>query len=77
VRRVHCFHGDADFFAKVINKEIGATKSWNGQMTVPCEKISELPPMSFVFAGKEFQIEASDYILNIQGLVDLFFSWTC
>jgi len=53
--------------AEIINKEIGATKSWNGQYTVDCAKIADLPPLTFTFAGKDYQIEASDYILNVQG----------
>jgi len=52
--------------AEIINAEIGATKSWNGQYTVPCESIPNLPPLVFTFAGKDYQIEASDYILNVQ-----------
>jgi len=53
--------------AEIINKEIGAVRSWNGQYTVPCEKIAELPALTFTFSGKDYQIEASDYILNVQG----------
>jgi len=52
--------------AEIINKEIGATKSWNGQYTVDCAKIADLPPLTFTFGGKDYQIEASDYILNVQ-----------
>lgn len=53
--------------AEIINKEIGATKSWNGQYTVDCAKIPSLPDLTFTFAGQKYPITASDYILNVQG----------
>jgi saccharopepsin len=53
--------------AEIINKEIGATKSWNGQYTIPCEKIQSLPSLTFTFAGKDYQIDGKDYILQVQG----------
>jgi len=53
--------------AEILNKEIGATKSWNGQYTVDCARIASLPDLTFKFAGKDYPISASDYILNIQG----------
>jgi len=53
--------------AEILNKEIGASKSWNGQYTIDCAKIPELPELTFTFAGKKYPISASDYILNVQG----------
>ena len=53
--------------AELLNKEIGAKKSWNGQYTVDCSAIERLPPIKFNFSGHEFELEASDYILNLQG----------
>lgn len=53
--------------AELLNKEIGAKKSWNGQYTVDCSAIETLPPIVFNFSGQKFELEASDYILNIQG----------
>jgi saccharopepsin len=53
--------------AEIINKEIGATKSWNGQYTIPCEKVQSLPSLTFTFAGKDYQIDGKDYILQVQG----------
>jgi len=53
--------------AEILNKEIGATKSWNGQYTVDCAKIPDLPDLTFTFGGKKYPISASDYILQVQG----------
>lgn len=53
--------------AEIINKEIGATKSWNGQYTVPCDKVAELPDIAFTFSGKKYGLSAKDYILQVQG----------
>ncbi|SCV73699.1 BQ2448_6129 [Microbotryum intermedium] len=53
--------------AEIINKEIGATKSWSGQYTVDCATIPDLPSMSFNFGGKNYDLSASDYILQISG----------
>jgi saccharopepsin len=53
--------------AEIINAEIGAKKTWSGQYTVPCEKIPSLPDLTFNFAGKDYTITGSDYILQVQG----------
>jgi len=53
--------------AEMLNKEIGATKSWNGQYTVPCDAISKLPELSFFFGGKEYALKGEDYVLNAGG----------
>ncbi|KAK0553414.1 aspartic proteinase precursor [Tilletia horrida] len=53
--------------AEILNKEIGAKKSWNGAYTVDCSKISSLPDLTFTFDGKKYPISAEDYILNLQG----------
>ncbi|KAG8917392.1 Vacuolar protease A [Tulasnella sp. 417] len=52
--------------AEMLNAQIGATRSWNGQYTVPCEKVPSLPDLTFYFGGKPFPIKATDYILNVQ-----------
>jgi saccharopepsin len=51
--------------AEMINSEIGATRSWNGQYTVPCDKIPQLPDFTFVFGGNPYPIASTDYILNL------------
>lgn len=53
--------------AEILNKQIGASKSWNGQYTIDCEKIASLPDLTFEFGGYKFPITAKDYILNVQG----------
>jgi saccharopepsin len=53
--------------AEMINAQIGAKKSWNGQYTVDCAAKDSLPPVSFNLNGKEFAIDASDYVLDLQG----------
>ncbi|OLY85139.1 Vacuolar protease A [Smittium mucronatum] len=53
--------------ADMINEKIGATKNFAGQYMVDCAKVPSLPDFSMTFAGKEFVLKASDYILNVQG----------
>ena len=53
--------------AELLNKEIGATKSYNGQYTVDCKKRDELPDMTFTLVGHNFTIGPYDYILEVQG----------
>ncbi|QPG94193.1 saccharopepsin [Epichloe festucae Fl1] len=53
--------------ADLLNKEIGAKKSWNGQYTIGCEKIKSLPDIIFNLAGSNYSLPASDYILELQG----------
>ncbi|RAL64682.1 hypothetical protein DID88_001714 [Monilinia fructigena] len=52
--------------AELLNKEIGAKKSWNGQYTVDCAKRDSLPDLTFTLSGHEFPITPYDYILEIQ-----------
>ena len=53
--------------AELLNKEIGAKKSWNGQYTVECEKRDDLPELTFGLSGYNFTIGPYDYILEVQG----------
>jgi saccharopepsin len=46
---------------------MGATKSYNGQYTVDCDKRDSLPDMAFTLSGYNFSITAYDYVLEIQG----------
>lgn len=54
--------------AEIINKQIGATKGWNGAYTVECESIPSLPSLTFYFGGKPYELTGQDYILQAQGL---------
>ena len=51
----------------MLNSQIGAKKSWNGQYTVDCEKVASLPDLSFFFNGKAYPLAGTDYVLNLQG----------
>lgn len=53
--------------AELLNKEIGAKKSFNGQYTVDCKKRDSLPDLTFTLSGKDFSITAYDYILEVSG----------
>ncbi|EAU84813.1 endopeptidase [Coprinopsis cinerea okayama7 len=53
--------------AEMLNTQIGARKSWNGQYQVDCNKVPSLPDLTFQFGGKPYPLKGSDYILNVQG----------
>lgn len=53
--------------AELLNKEIGAKKSFNGQYTVDCSKRDSLPDLTFTLTGYDFTIGPYDYILEVQG----------
>lgn len=53
--------------AEMLNAQMGAKKSYNGQYTIDCEQRSSLPDMTFRLAGHDFAITAYDYILEVQG----------
>ncbi|KAJ1927772.1 aspartic proteinase precursor [Tieghemiomyces parasiticus] len=53
--------------AEMLNKEIGAEKSWNGQYTLDCSKLDSLPDLTFTFNGKKFPLTGHDYVLQVQG----------
>ncbi|KAK9467170.1 aspartic peptidase domain-containing protein [Lipomyces arxii] len=53
--------------AEILNMQIGAKKNWQGQYTVDCDVRSTLPTMSFNLGGYDFEISASDYIMEVQG----------
>ncbi|KAI8098477.1 endopeptidase [Halteromyces radiatus] len=52
--------------AELINSELGAEKNWAGQYTIDCDKIPDLPEFCFVFGGKDFCLDGTDYILQVQ-----------
>ncbi|KZP03440.1 Asp-domain-containing protein [Athelia psychrophila] len=53
--------------AEMLNTQIGAKKSWNGQYQIDCAKVPDLPELAFYFGGKPYPLKGSDYILNVQG----------
>ncbi|KAG9074800.1 Vacuolar protease A [Ceratobasidium sp. UAMH 11750] len=54
-------------FAEMINAQIGAKKSSNGQYTLDCNAVSGLPDLTFKFGGKPYALKGTDYTLNVQG----------
>jgi saccharopepsin len=53
--------------AEMLHKEIGATKSWNGQYTVDCATVPDLPDFTLWFDGKPYPLKGEEYILNAGG----------
>lgn len=53
--------------AEMLNAQIGAKKSWNGQYQVDCSRVPSLPELSFHFKGKAHPLRGTDYILEVQG----------
>ncbi|PPQ75132.1 hypothetical protein CVT26_012093 [Gymnopilus dilepis] len=53
--------------AEMLNTQIGAKKSWNGQYQVDCSKVPDLPELTFYFGGNAYPLKGSDYILEVQG----------
>ncbi|KAJ2228115.1 aspartic proteinase precursor [Coemansia sp. RSA 1722] len=51
----------------LINKQIGAKKNFAGQYVVDCASVASLPPFTMQFGGKEYALDAEDYVLNVQG----------
>jgi saccharopepsin len=51
----------------MLNTQIGAKKSWNGQYQVDCAKVPDLPELSFYFDGVAYPLKGSDYVLDVQG----------
>ena len=53
--------------AEMLNTQIGAKKSWNGQYTVDCAKVPSLPDLTLTFNGKPYTLKGTDYVLEVQG----------
>jgi saccharopepsin len=51
----------------MLNTQIGAKRSWNGQYQVDCAKVPSLPELSFYFNGVPYKLKGSDYVLDVQG----------
>ncbi|KAF8795598.1 Lysosomal aspartic protease like protein [Argiope bruennichi] len=48
-----------------LNKEIGATPLTQGEYVIDCNLIPKLPKVSFTFAGKTFDLEGKDYVVEV------------
>lgn len=53
--------------AEILNAQIGAEKSWNGQYTIDCAARDTLPDLTFTFDGYNFTISPYDYTLEVSG----------
>ena len=53
--------------AELLNKEMGATRGYNGQYTIDCGKKKDLPNITFELAGHKFDMTPDDYILEVSG----------
>ncbi|KAJ2504275.1 aspartic proteinase precursor [Coemansia sp. RSA 2052] len=53
--------------ADLINKAIGAKKNFAGQYIVDCKLVPSLPPFTLQMGGKDYVLDAEDYVLNVQG----------
>jgi saccharopepsin len=53
--------------AATINELIGAKKGWNGQYSVDCSTLDDLPELVLTFAGAPYALTAHDYVLQISG----------
>lgn len=47
----------------------------SSQAVVDCDKLSELPDISFTIAGKEFGLTPEQYILKVSILASFFLCW--
>jgi len=52
--------------AELINKEIGAKKNYAGQYTLECDTIPSLPEICLAFNGRDFCLNGTDYVLEVQ-----------
>lgn len=51
----------------MINAQIGAKKGWNGQYTVECSAVPQLPDLTLYFDSTPYVLKGTDYILEVQG----------
>lgn len=53
--------------AEMINAQIGAKRGWNGQYSVDCSAVPNLPDLTLYFDGTPYVLKGTDYILEVQG----------
>jgi len=52
---------------KAIAKAIGATKTIIGQYTIDCEKVNDIPDITFTIDGKEYVVPGSKLVIESAG----------
>ncbi|KAF9930361.1 Vacuolar protease A [Modicella reniformis] len=57
----------ATTMADMLNKQIGAKKSFLGQYMVECDTVPDLPDFAFYFDDKEYILHGSEYVSNLGG----------
>ncbi|ALC42535.1 CG10104 [Drosophila busckii] len=50
--------------AILINESINGTPAAYGQFSIPCDKVSRLPMLTFHLGGKRFQLRGEDYVFH-------------
>lgn len=58
--------GPTDVVASLA-KQVGATSILGKEYVIDCSKVGSLPALEVTLGGKAFTLEASDYVLNVQG----------
>jgi len=51
--------------ARTLNKLIGAKPAVGGQWWVDCAALDQMPSVTFTIAGKDFTLDAKDYVLKV------------
>lgn len=51
--------------AVTINTMIGAKPSISGSWSVDCDNIPNMPPVAFTLGGRDFELQAIDYVLQV------------
>jgi saccharopepsin len=46
----------------MINQKIGAKRTFTGQYTIECDKVPDLPDISFIFGGRNYTLKRERYI---------------
>jgi len=59
--------GPPDQVAAIAAQIPGLKKGITGQYTCDCSTVKSFPNLKLTIAGKEFTLEGSDYVLNVQG----------
>jgi len=59
--------GPKDQVTAIAAKIPGLKKNVAGQYIADCDQVKNFPKLSFEISGKQYELEGSDYVLNVQG----------